>query len=624
MRDDDYATKMSELIELMRIIGNDTQLCEVKESRRKLSTSITDTLSAFSNGSGGYIILGLSEKAGFTPVEGFNARSMQEALSQACEKMTPVVRPIIMTCPFEGSNLVFAQIDEMLPRDKPCHVTALGAYNGSFIRTGDGDRRMTGYEVERLLDEHAQPMYDAQIVDEASIDDLNPALVHGFIERQRELRPRVFAERSDIEILTSLRVLDHMRSSDDTIEIETDAGTAPATDEGRKDDQGFMPDTAAALDSPLTPTTAAASAGDSATKRASPLPSAPLPSSPLPRSPRVIQDTAVSDKDQAARVLHHDQLRSAEAVSDSEQGGTRVSMLTYRQSENQRQALHSIDSGYASLHPTLAGLLALGRYPQQFYPRLNVTIAVFPGTSRSEVFSGGGHLVTAETITGPIPVVIDDAVESLMSWTAGPTTEFSQNEQVPDYPRPVLREAIANALMHRDYSSKVQGTQVRVDVFTNRIEITNPGGLFGTVTHSTLGNPIMPSTRNQFLVAILEATPYPDGGYVIENGGSGYQQIEATLRREGMEPADIDHTIDSFKVTITRRKAFESNADRNIAQRIVQLLEEKPSAGVRDIMFDLHLSPISVASGLRALLNKGLIESITTQPHPQKQYRLLR
>ena len=99
---DDYTAKMTELIELMRLIGNDTQQCEVKECKRKISSTITDTLSAFSNGSGGWIILGLSEKNGFTPVEGFDARAMQEALSQACEKMTPVVRPVIVTCPFEA------------------------------------------------------------------------------------------------------------------------------------------------------------------------------------------------------------------------------------------------------------------------------------------------------------------------------------------------------------------------------------------------------------------------------------------------------------------------------------------------------------------------------------------
>ena len=81
---DDYTAKMTELIELMRLIGNDTQQCEVKECKRKISSTITDTLSAFSNGSGGWIILGLSEKNGFTPVEGFDARAMQEALSFIC------------------------------------------------------------------------------------------------------------------------------------------------------------------------------------------------------------------------------------------------------------------------------------------------------------------------------------------------------------------------------------------------------------------------------------------------------------------------------------------------------------------------------------------------------------
>ena len=182
---DDYTAKMTELIELMRLIGNDTQQCEVKECKRKISSTITDTLSAFSNGSGGWIILGLSEKNGFTPVEGFDARAMQEALSQACEKMTPVVRPVIVTCPFEGANLVFARIDEMLPRDKPCFTTALGPHGGSFIRTGDGDRRMTSYEVDRLIEEHLQPTYDLDIVPDATTDDLDPQLVAGLLARVR-------------------------------------------------------------------------------------------------------------------------------------------------------------------------------------------------------------------------------------------------------------------------------------------------------------------------------------------------------------------------------------------------------------------------------------------------------
>lgn len=207
MDNDDYTAKMAELIRLMRIIGNDTQQCEVKECAHNISTTITDTLSAFSNGNGGYIILGLSEKNGFTPVEGFNARSMQEALSQACEKLTPTVRPIIVTCPFEGANLVFAVVDEMLPREKPCYFTAAGPYNGSYIRTGDGDRRMTTYEVDRLLEEQRQPEHDVVIVADATPEDLSPNLVRALLSNERNAHRRVFEGLNDEEMLLDLRVL---------------------------------------------------------------------------------------------------------------------------------------------------------------------------------------------------------------------------------------------------------------------------------------------------------------------------------------------------------------------------------------------------------------------------------
>lgn len=68
------------------------------------------------------------------------------------------------------------------------------------------------------------------------------------------------------------------------------------------------------------------------------------------------------------------------------------------------------------LRPTLAGLLALGRYPQKFYPRLGISIAVFPGTSRDDVFRGDERLVASKSVVGSIPVMIDDAVDSLMRW----------------------------------------------------------------------------------------------------------------------------------------------------------------------------------------------------------------
>ncbi|MBT1182385.1 putative DNA binding domain-containing protein [Bifidobacterium sp. CP2] len=488
---DDYTAKMTELIELMRLIGNDTQQCEVKECKRRISSTITDTLSAFSNGSGGWIILGLSEKEGFTPVEGFNARAMQEALSQACEKMTPVVRPVIVTCPFEGANLVFARVDEMLPRDKPCFTTALGPHGGSFIRTGDGDRHMTSYEVDRLIEEHLQPTYDLDVVPRATPDDLDPTLVSGLLARVREQHPHVFDGRGDTDMLLDLDVLRH------------------------------------------------------------------------------------DDSDVAAR-------------------------------------------GVGVLRPTLAGLLALGHYPQKYYPRLSISIAVFPGTGRDEVFRGDERLVAAKTIVGPIPVMIDDAVESLMHWIGA---------KQPDYPPVALREAIANALTHRDYSPDARGTQVTISVFTDRIEIANPGGLYGTVTHDVLANPHpvagvpFVSTRNQFLFTLLESTPYPGGGFVNPSGGDGYQRIAATLREAGIEPATTVNAISTFTMTITKHRT-DTGTPSDIAKAITTVLERHSAMSVREILRELRMTPLAVTSGLRELIREGRITKVRFHGEAIQRYRL--
>lgn len=99
---------LAQVIHHLRAIGNDTQQYEVKEAKGALPKSIVETLSAFSNAQGGFVILGISEKNGFVPVEGFDARKMQDALSSACEKLTPVVRPDIQVIPFE-ENWCFAR-----------------------------------------------------------------------------------------------------------------------------------------------------------------------------------------------------------------------------------------------------------------------------------------------------------------------------------------------------------------------------------------------------------------------------------------------------------------------------------------------------------------------------------
>lgn len=78
-------------IHRLRKIGQDTQMCEVKEAAGKLPSSVPETMSAFANGEGGLFLLGLSEKERFAPVDGFNAASMSKLAASRTVSLTGAV-----------------------------------------------------------------------------------------------------------------------------------------------------------------------------------------------------------------------------------------------------------------------------------------------------------------------------------------------------------------------------------------------------------------------------------------------------------------------------------------------------------------------------------------------------
>lgn len=152
------AKELKTAIRQLKSSCTDNQSVEVRESVGKMPSSIAETISAFANGSGGAIVLGLSEKNGFEPAERLEAHRIADALSQACsDKLTPPARASIDILEYDGANVVVATIDEIPLRDKPCLVKGEGMYQGSFIRSFDGDRKLSPYEINRLLEDKTQP-----------------------------------------------------------------------------------------------------------------------------------------------------------------------------------------------------------------------------------------------------------------------------------------------------------------------------------------------------------------------------------------------------------------------------------------------------------------------------------
>lgn len=106
-----------------------------------------------------------------------------------------------------------AVIPALEPDLRPAYITDRGPVAGSFIRTGDGDKRLTHYEVDRMCESRMQPVWDTEHVSEASVTDLDAAVLKTMVERNRAMTPSVFGGMAGEEILVKTGVLAERRDA---------------------------------------------------------------------------------------------------------------------------------------------------------------------------------------------------------------------------------------------------------------------------------------------------------------------------------------------------------------------------------------------------------------------------
>ena len=197
----------------------------------------------------------------------------------------------------------------------------------------------------------------------------------------------------------------------------------------------------------------------------------------------------------------------------------------------------------AGTKPTLAGLMTFSKYPQTYFPQLCITAVALPGTEHGTVSEDGARFIDNKRITGAIPDMLEDAVKFVIknSRTKTIIDEKGRRADKTEYPIIAVREAIINALVHRDYSIHTESVPIRIEMFRDRMEITNSGGLYGRITIDALGK-VHPDTRNATLANILELL------HITENRYSGIP----TMRNECLKaklPAPVFSAIHGeFKV----------------------------------------------------------------------------
>lgn len=215
------------------------------------------------------------------------------------------------------------------------------------------------------------------------------------------------------------------------------------------------------------------------------------------------------------------------------------------------------------LVPSLAGLLAFGHRPQEFFPALYLQFVVYPAGQVGVPGPGQERFLDNRRIEGPVSSLLDDALTALRQHMPKRTLiHGAQREDVWQYPETALREVIVNALVHRDLSSASRGSPVQIQMFPDRLVVMNPGGLFGPITIDRLGEAGASAARNATLMRILEDAPGSDDVPICENRGSGIGAMIHALRRAGLEPPLFDDRIAAFRVTFPNASLLDAETLR--------------------------------------------------------------
>lgn len=211
--------------------------------------------------------------------------------------------------------------------------------------------------------------------------------------------------------------------------------------------------------------------------------------------------------------------------------------------------------------PTLAGFMVFSEYPQSEFPGLAITATVVPGTSTGETSGDHVRFLDNQRIEGSILEMLDESLEFVRR-NMKTRTIVDRNGKRADkteYPVVAIREAILNTLIHRDYSRHTDGTPIDIRMFTDRIEITSSGGIYGGFPVSQLGRD-NPESRNSSLVRILEILK------ISENRYSGIPTMENEMKEYGLMPPEYIDNGRQFKI-IFRNSLNQEDFERNKANQ---------------------------------------------------------
>ena len=267
---------------------------------------------------------------------------------------------------------------------------------------------------------------------------------------------------------------------------------------------------------------------------------------------------------------------------------------------------------------TLSTVMNFSPYPQAYFPQLCIIATVVPGTEMGMIGTQGERFLDNQRIEGNISEMLDGAMQFVSKNMRTKTIinpQTGKREDRTDYPIIAIRESILNALVHRDYSIHTEGMPIQVTMYEDRIEIRNPGGIYGRIRIDQLGK-VQPDTRNPVMASELEVLK------VTENRYSGIPTIRRTMQEYNLPQPEFLDERGSFIVKLYKY------GENTVASEIEEIEDNglilycKTPRTRREICDYLGLNSVTYAiqTYVMPLVEKGIIKmSLPDKPKSSNQ-----
>ena len=253
--------------------------------------------------------------------------------------------------------------------------------------------------------------------------------------------------------------------------------------------------------------------------------------------------------------------------------------------------------------PTHSGLLLFGKNPQQFLPQSGLVFVKFMGTEPrgEDGLAGYGR---REEVGGPLARIIEGAWQIVWGeMSVGAVVKGLERQEISEYPAFAVREALVNAVGHRDY--RLKGRRIEMRMYADRLEVISPGGLPGFITVDNLVEEHF--SRNPRLVAGLFQWGY------IEELGLGIDRMIEDMVQGGHPPPKFRAAAYAFTVTLfnvrERRAMPKWETVMNERQaRVVSYVREHGSVTNREYReLCPDVSPETLRLDLNDLVDRGVL-----------------